>query len=156
MKSYTRISIYNLLKKYNLFDRKIANINYYVNIAGRDAVTVIFLLAKLGFTDVDVEQITEKDLANLIYNLILKCDGSNPEYNKDLYVEMTRLGFRTNQFDYRNKENDLYCDDEFIPGAASDDIYGPFVSGARPGDLHDDYVDSMPGEDSLGSGSAKK
>ena len=84
-----KLSVENLLKKYNLYTKDIDIINYHLNVMWCEAEHLVFKIT--GLTD-----LTEDELAIILYNLILKCDASNKNYDSKIDEEMTRIGNRAN------------------------------------------------------------
>ena len=117
----------NLLKKYNLYDERIKNINYHLDIFTLDAEYLVFKV--LG-----IKNLTEKELANILLELINKCDMKNPYYDAKIDEEMTRIGIGTDKF-YGGHNHNIWNNNNF-----SDDGFG---FGTEPTSLYDDYIDSQ-------------
>ena len=83
--------IIKLLEKYNLYTKQILEINYHMSILDKDANYVVMKV--LGLSN-----LPEKELAELVYGLILKCDAKNNEYDSRIDEEMIRIGLSTNLF----------------------------------------------------------
>ncbi len=86
------MKIEKLLKKYELLDDNIKRIDYHMRVLWQDSKEISSKI----FHRNDLE---EKELAVAIYSSILKCDYENPEYDKELDVEMTRFGASDFQYD---------------------------------------------------------
>lgn len=120
------MTVEKLLKKYKLYTKSIIEINRILNVMWCDADYLAFKVA--GATG-----LTEKQLAELIYKLILKSDVTNPEYDAKINEEMIRVGFRTNIFPGGQNHN------KWNNGLFEDDCFG---FGRTATDLYDEYQDS--------------
>lgn len=127
MKNDKKLSVKELLQKYKLDDKDIYRINYHMSILSYDAKLLIFKI--LGINDME-----EQEMANKIYEMILKCDATNPEYEQKLDEEMTRLGMKANQY-YGGHSHSVRN-----YGLFEDDGFG---FGRTPGDIYDTYIDSL-------------
>ena len=85
------LSVGNLLRKHNLYTKDVDIINYHLNVMWCGAEYLAFKVT--GLTD-----LTEDELATVLYNLILKCDASNKQYDPKIDEEMTRIGNRANVY----------------------------------------------------------
>lgn len=99
------ISVWHLLRRYKLYTDEINNICFHLGVQTYDAYHLAWRIA-------GVNDLKEKELAQLIYQLILKCDVDNPDYDPKLDEEMTRIGCRTREF--RNKKTHYDLDTENV------------------------------------------
>lgn len=125
-KTKKEITVKDLLKKYKLYTTQIININYHLNVMWCEAQYLVFKV--VGLTG-----LTEEELAKVLYELILKCDSNNPNYDVKIDEEMTRRGNSTDVFyggrNHNKWNNGLFEDDGFGFGTEVTSIY-------------DDYQDS--------------
>lgn len=120
-----KIKVIDLLKKYNLYTKKILDINFHLNILNTEANLLVLRIK--GIKDLE-----EKDLAVIILDMILKCDQTNPEYDQKLDLEMTRFGLKTDKF-YGRHHHGPWVNETF-----EDDYFG---FGTSPVKDYDDLVD---------------
>lgn len=121
-----KIKVSDLLRKYNLNTKQVYNILYHLNIGGCDSDLLVYSILKQS-------NLSEEELAKTIYDLILKCDDSTVDYDKNLDEEITRFGTRASAF------NGGHCHNKWNNGMFEDDGFG---FGTEPTSLYDDYVDS--------------
>ena len=91
----SNIQVKNLLNKYNLYTKEIQHINYHLNVGWCNAS---MLVKKV----VGLENLTEEELVQIVYGLILKCDSTREDYDYKIDEEMTRIGLKTNKFYGKN------------------------------------------------------
>lgn len=119
-------TVKELLKRYKLYTDQIKNINYHLNIMWCEARILLHRVTGQMISN-------EEDLAKILYNLILKCDANNPNYDAKLDEEMTRRGNSTDKF-YGGKNHNKWNN-----GLFEDDGFG---FGTEITSIYDDYQDS--------------
>lgn len=80
----TRQSVYDILKKYNLYD-EVKETIYHLNIKYLPYIELINKIAPN-------KQMTQQEQAFLIAETIKLCDQNNPKYNQKLDEELTMFG----------------------------------------------------------------
>ena len=111
------LSVGDLLRKHHLYTKDVDIINYHLNVMWCEAKYLVFKVT--GLTD-----LTEDELATVVYSLILKCDANNKDYDSKIDEEMTRIGNRVNIYPsgyikgvsdkYLLKKDDFFVVDEPI------------------------------------------
>lgn len=123
-KEQKKINVEQLLKKYNLFIPEIIKIGYHISIMRNEAETLVSKVSGL-------KDLSESDLAHTLYQLILKCDSENPNFDAKVYEEMARQGYDADKF----------------PGGYNHGIWtgrlDDFGMGNEITSIYDDYVDSL-------------
>jgi len=125
--SNKQLLIRDLLKKYDMYGKKVINTDYHLNILNHNVNSVLSRLARENLVEID-PGLSEEELAGLVLDLINKCDVQNQDYDSKLDEEMTRIGIATDKF--RAFSNYSAWDDDFSCGTSFTSIY-------------DDYVDSQ-------------
>lgn len=113
------IKVRELLKKYNSLTEEMEATDYHMRL----------LKDKINDLKIKIPELREKseeEIVNYFIDVYQKCDASNPEYDLDLDIEMTRIGLRTDDF-WGGHSHSTYCDD--------------FGVGNPTTSLYDDYVD---------------
>ncbi len=91
-----------LLKKYGKWTPEMKMLNYHINIMKYDPKALLDILSRDKVIEIDPNNISEEQLAEVILRLIKKCNAVNPEYDSKLDEEMTRIGMNTIGSRYRN------------------------------------------------------
>lgn len=104
------VNVKKLLKKYDLYDKSIASIDYHMNVLDSDAVNLIARLEKDGYIS-DIDSKDMESIAKTLCSLIKSCDASKPNYNSKLDEEMIRYGLQTDTIHAKKNRNELYSDD---------------------------------------------
>ena len=90
-KEFDKSSVSSALSKFGLLTDDIRTINIHLGILDCGIETLALRLRKNGFMTFD-ENTDEKQMAETIAGLIMKCDSENPEFNRNLDDEMVRTG----------------------------------------------------------------
>ncbi len=125
-----KIKIRTLLEKNGLYYEGLKVVDYHMNILSKDTATLLARLVKEGLIEIP-NDITQKQLAELMLGLIQKCDANNPNYDSKIDEEMTRIGNYTDREQYvniihtssRNNNGGLYEDDESGYGTDLTSLY---------------------------------
>lgn len=91
-----------LLKKYGKWTPEMKMVNYHMGINKYDPKALLDILSRDKVIEIDPNNISEEQLAEVILRLIKKCNASNPEYDSKINEEMTRIGMNTMGSRYRN------------------------------------------------------
>ena len=131
-----KITVKNLLKKYDFLDKEVVVLNNQLGILGHEANYLLLKLSRSGVITLpsNFSEISELEVATLILELIKRCDVNNPNYNKTIAEEMIRIGFETSKFYGGHNHN------KWNTGTFQDDGFG---FGTEPLSLYDDYIDSQ-------------
>lgn len=126
MKEFNKQKVRDVLRKNNLYTKQIENIIYHLNISNCSAEELLYSITqKVG--------LSSEEIARELYDLIMKCDSNNKDYDYKLDEEMTRFGTRTSVF-YGG-----HCHNKWQTGTFEDDGFG---FGTEITSLYDDYIDS--------------
>ena len=126
MEKDKKITVSNLLNKYDLYTKQVVNVIYHLNIRSCNASEFVYTFTKKS-------NLTEEEMAKEIYNLIIRCDENSKSYDSKLDEEITRYGTRSNVF-YGGHNKNIWNN-----GMFEDDGFG---FGTEPTSIYDDYIDS--------------
>ena len=109
-----KFTVKELLIKHRLYNEYIKKVNYHMGIDYSDPVSLVFKVLGLN-------GLTEEELVRVIYELILKCDSTKPEYDYEIDEKMIRFGLRTDKFYGGNGSNQVFSDE------TSSSLYDDFI-----------------------------
>ena len=84
-----------ILSQNNIDNRDLYRIDYHMDILNSNAEDLINKLASKGIIST-TEDLSEPEMAQLLANLIKKCDIVSENYDRNLDVEMTKFGLKQN------------------------------------------------------------
>ena len=129
------IIVKDLLGKYGLLDKNILLLGDSLGVLSKEAEYLLLKLFMCGLIKMppELSKSNELEIAALISELIKKCDADSADFDENLYIEMNRIGFKTDKFYGGHNHN------KWNTGTFEDDGFG---FGTEPLSLYDDYVDS--------------
>jgi len=104
------ITVKKLLENHELYTSEIQRVSYHLNINGLNPRIIVKKMT--GLVD-----LTEEELAKILYELIRECNADAPYYKYDVDEEMTRICLKTDEFSankFSNYDSEVNYPKDFV------------------------------------------
>ena len=89
------------------FKKKFDELDYFLEILGEDVDSVLQRLAGKKLISIS-EEMSDFEKATRLMEVIMKCDSTSKSFDEQVYEEVARIGFHTDEFHVSSNNDEVY------------------------------------------------